>query len=222
MRKAKVRGELLTVNIADVYPNDYNYNEMSAEMMEKEAEAFRRFGVIRSILVRQIGTKYVIIDGEHRYKILRDAGVARVQVRNLGHMSDEEAKTLTIAMDEIKGQPDFLRSAELFADIKGYSFEDISTFLPYKPEELQTMVDAVDFDFSEYGSPSDPFDDDMVTEFATIVCRVPKDEVGEIDTASEALATRLGVSDKKEPVQLGKLFTHLLKEATANKKEASA
>ena len=214
---ATIRGELKTVNISEVYPNDYNHNEMSKEMMEKEAEAFRRYGVIRSILVRKVAPKrYVIIDGEHRYKILRDAGLTRIQVRDLGKISDQEAKTLTVVLDEIKGQPDFIKAAELFAGIKDYTLEEISTFLPYKPDELKTMIDAIDFDFTEYGSPEDPFDDDMVTEYGTIICRVPKDEAGELDSTADALATRLGVKDKREPVQLGKLFTHLLREAVAN------
>ena len=214
----KIRGELKTVNISEVYPNDYNYNEMSKEMQEKEAEAFRRFGVIRSILVRKTAPKhYVIVDGEHRYKILRDAGITRVQVRDLGTISDEEAKMLTVALDEIKGQPDFIKGAELFAGIKDYSLDEIASFLPYKADELKTMIDAVDFDFSEYGSPADPFEDDMVTDYGTILCRVPKDEVGDLDTAADALSTRLGIKDKKEPVQLGKLFKHLLGEAVGNK-----
>lgn len=213
----KARGELKTVNISYVYPNDYNYNEMSEEMMEKEAEAFRRFGVVRSILVRQMGPKhYVIIDGEHRFKILRDAGITRVPIRNLGKISDEEAKVLTVALDDIRGQADFIKTAELFADVKDYTLEEITTFLPYKKEELETMIDAIDFDFGEYGDPTDPFEDDMVTEYGTILCRVPKDEAGELDAAAEAMATELGVSDKKEAAQLGKLFTHLLKEAVAN------
>jgi hypothetical protein len=215
----KIRGELKTINIADIYPNDYNYNEMPVEMVEKEAEAFRRFGVIRSILVRHVGPKrWVIIDGEHRWKIQRDAGMTKVQVRDLGKISDEEAKVLTVALDEIKGQSDFIKSAELFAGIKSYTLEEISTFLPYKPDELKTMVEAIDFDFGEYGSPSDPFDDDMVTEYGTITCRVPKDDAPELDKQAEVLAGRLGVKDKKEPVQLGKLFTHLLKEAVGNSK----
>jgi hypothetical protein len=214
----KIRGALKLVDIAQVFPNDYNYNEMSVEMVEKEAEAFRRFGVIRSILVRRVGKNYIIIDGEHRYKILRDAGVAKIQVRDLGVITDEEAKVLTMALDEIKGQPDFIKAAELFAGIKTYTLEEISTFLPYKPVELQTMIDAIDFDYSEYGSPTDPYEDDMVSEYGTIMCRVPRDEAPELDKEAEALAHRLGVSDKKEPVQLGKLFTHLLKEAVANSK----
>lgn len=214
---AKARGELKTVKIDQVFPNDYNHNEMSKEMVEKEAEAFRRFGVLRSVLVRQTGPgRYVIIDGEHRYKILKESGEKEITIRNLGKITDEEAKTLTIALDEIKGQKDFIKAAELFAGIKTYSLDEIATFLPYKTDELKTMVEAVDFDFSEYGPLTDPFVDDMVSEYGTILCRVPKDEAGDLDAAASTLATRLGISDKKEPVQLGRVFTHLLKEVTAN------
>ena len=214
----KIRGELKLVPIAQVFPNDYNYNEMSAELIEKEAKAFKKFGVIRSILVRRVApNRYSIIDGEHRYKILRDAGVSKVMVRDLGKVSDEDAKTLTIAMDEIKGQPDFIKAAELFAGIKDYAVEGICELLPYKTDELTTMMAAVDFDYAEYGAPGDPFLDDMVTEFGTILCRVPKDDATKIDTEAEDLASSLGISDKKESVQLGKLFTHLLKGAIANK-----
>ncbi len=219
MAKPKIRGELKTVPISEVYPNDYNHNEMPPEMMEKEEEAFRRFGVIRSVLVRSPEPKrYIIIDGEHRYKILKNAGETMIQIRDLGPISEEEAKMLTVVLDEIKGQKDFIKSAELFAGVKAYTHEEIASFLPYKVEEIDTMVGALDFDFTEYGSLKDPFEDDMVTEFGTIVCRVPKDEAGELDAAAEAMATTVGVSDKKEAVQLGKLFTHLLKEAVANVK----
>lgn len=216
--KTKIKGELKLVPIGQVYPNDYNHNEMSAELMEKEAKAFKKFGVIRSILVRCVASKrYVIIDGEHRWKILRDAGATKVMVRDLGKISDEEAKTLTVVLDEIKGQPDFIKAAELFAGITDYTVEEICDILPYKHEELETMKSALDFDFSEYGSPEDPFKDDMVTEYGTIICRVPADEAPGLDAAADEMASALGVTDKKEPVQLGKLFKHLLKGAIANK-----
>ena len=214
---AKIRGKLKLVDIDQVYPNDYNHNEMSEDMMEKEAEAFKRFGVIRSVLTRETAKDtYSIIDGEHRWKILKKAGATKIQIRDLGPISETEAKTLTIALDEIRGTPDFIKSAELFASIKSYKLEEIATFLPYKESELEVMIDAVDFDFSEYGNPEDPFKDSMVTEYATISCRVPKDEAAELDSSIEALSTRLGLSDKKEHIQAGNLFQHLLKETVAN------
>jgi len=211
---AGIRGVLRLVNINNVFPNDYNPNEMSADLMAKEAEAFKRFGVIRSVLVRQVGkSRWSIVDGEHRYKILKEAGMTRIQVRDLGNISDEEAKTLTVVLNEIKGSPDFIKSAELFAAIKNYTVEDISSFLPYKSVELQTMIDAVGFDFSEYGSPTDPFADDTGPAYATIVCRVPKDESPALDAAAEVAATRLGIDDRNDAVKYGRVFSALLKGA---------
>ena len=220
MSKRKIRGELKTVDISEVYPNDYNYNEMSPEMVTKEEEAFKRFGVIRSILVRTLAPNYYsIIDGEHRYDILKRSGATKILIRDLGYISDEEAKSLTIVLDEIKGQTDFIKTAELFASIKDYTLEDITSFLPYKPSELQTMIDAIDFDFTEYGSPTDPWEDDMVERYVVVSCRVPKDDAGGLDTKAEALAADLGIKDKKESIQLGRVFTHLLKQTLQSDSE---
>ena len=213
----KIRGELKTVDINSVWPNDYNPNEMPPDLMAKEEEAFKRFGVIRSILVRQISkSRWSIIDGEHRYKILKEAGMKRIQIRDLGPIPDDEAKALTVVLNEIKGTPDFIKAAELFASVKSYDAEVLSSFLPYKPEEIQTMIDAVSFDFSEYGSPKDPFEPDDGAPYAKIACRVPQDESGALDAAAEAQATRLGIEDKNDAIKFGRVFSALLKASVEN------
>ena len=70
----KTRGKLEIVSIEDVSPNKYNYNEMANPMLNRERTSLNRFGVFRTVLVRETPkgpTRFEIIDGEHRWKGLK-------------------------------------------------------------------------------------------------------------------------------------------------------
>ena len=199
------------VSIDQVEPNDYNYNKMSEDQMNQELASLEEFGVVRSIVTyqKEKGGKYIIIDGEHRFKILKEAGVARCPIRNLGVVPESDAKLLSVTLNEVRGQTDYIKMADLFSSIKDYSLEDMAAILPYGADELGSIIDSADFDWDEYGF-GDDYEETKVTDFATITCRVKQDEADLIEQKANKLCQELGIKSDKESVQLGYLMEHLL------------
>lgn len=209
-----IRGRMQLVDINRVLPNAYNYNEMSEKSLDRARQALREFGVVRAILVRQIaGGKFEIVDGEHRWKLLKAEGATQCPVRNLGEVSATEARALTVTMNEIRGQQDYIKMADLFASIKDYSTEAMASMLPFAAEEITSMIEAASFDWSAYDfGPGETPPEDMVSEYATITCRVQQEDADLIDRKAAALCEKYGIRSDKEGVQRGMLFTHLLEQ----------
>lgn len=206
----KLRGEFKLVPIDDVQPNLYNYNEMSAAQIERERKSLEQFGVVRAVIVRQAAVpgKYIIVDGEHRWKILKEAGAEFCPIRDLGIVSEAEARALTVALDEIRGQSDYVKLSELFASIKAYTPEQMAELLPYDVSEITAMVEATEYDWSEFDftEPSAS----MVSEYGTIVCRVTQEDAELIERKAGKLCEEMGFKSDKEAIQLGHLFEYLL------------
>jgi len=209
----EINGKLITVSIDQVEPNDYNFNVMSPALFAKEKESIKRFGVVKAPLVWEPMTgHYVIIDGEHRYTVLKDAGETEITVRSLGKIQPKEAKQLTILLNEIRGEPDYAKLTELFGSLDKITVEDISKILPYSTEEVTAMVDSAGFDWGEYDFSKEPSEETKMTgpEYIEVICRVPDEDAGPIKEKAETLCEKHGFYDKSVPVQLGKLFDHLL------------
>ncbi len=208
----KINGKLITVNVDQVEPNDYNFNVMTPALLAKERESLTRFGMVKPPLVWEpITGHYIIIDGEHRYSVLKDAGETEITVRNLGKIELKEAKQLTILLNEIRGEPDYTKLTSLFGSLDSLTVEDISKILPYSAEEVTAMVDSAGFDWGEYDFSREPEEPKKPSaEYVEIVCRIPDEDVGPIKEKTDALCEKHGFYDKSAPVQLGKLFDHML------------
>ncbi len=210
-----IKGKLQHVPIGKIRPNDWNPNEMSKEMLERERKDLERFGIVRSIAVWEPKAGvYEIIDGEHRYKLLLDAGVPVVPVRNLGKISKAEAMALTVVLNETKGQEDFFKMATLFSSVKEFTPTEISEFLPFSPEEITAYIDASsytfeEFDMSGYSSPS-------IGSMVSIPCRLKSSDAEWCAKQAAKLAGDLGIKSDKPAVQLGMLLGHLLRKELGN------
>ena len=62
-------GQMMTINIRDVLPNRFQPRiHFEENQLNELAESIRKYGLIQTIVVRQIGSKYEIISGERRFK----------------------------------------------------------------------------------------------------------------------------------------------------------
>jgi len=150
---AVARGERLEIDIGDLRPNPWNPNQQSPFIQKKMARSLRRFGVIRELLVREVGpglaagegyapvAGYEVIDGEHRLGELRGGKVARVEVRNLGVVPDHEAKELTVVLNEIRGNPNPRKLSELLYTLEQAGLKpEYHDVAPYTEAELDALL----------------------------------------------------------------------------------
>lgn len=136
--------ETKEVNIDSLQPNDYNPNSMPSTMYDHLVGTIDTMGFLQNILVWEKDDKsLVIIDGEHRLRAEKQLGKTIVEAKILttqdlvdignnlkakGKISievtkDEEvlkhiAMTLTVLMNEIKGEADHFKFAQLLNSLQ--------------------------------------------------------------------------------------------------------
>jgi hypothetical protein len=170
-------------------PNPWNPNKQSDFMYDKEKKSIQRFGFLDPITVRsgnQDGKfkdgKVEIIDGEHRWRAATDLELKEVSINDLGNLPDAEAKALTIALNELHGEADKVKQAELVTALVT-DFPDIAEVLPFTDIEIEEFKGIVDFDWDgldgEKGGGGGGNGDDLVT----LQVKLTKDQKAVIDQA---------------------------------------
>ncbi len=126
-----------------IHVNPWNPNKMNGFMYGKAIESIRRSGFIDPITVRDVGPdNFQIIDGEHRYRAGVDLGLPLIPVISLGEMTDEDAKKLTVVLNELRGQALPGDMGDLLKDLIGNaSFEEILDELPYTEDMLRGLTE---------------------------------------------------------------------------------
>jgi len=105
----KQQCETIFVDIEEIRTNPHNKNKMGSQYFAalKAQMADPNIGFSQPIMVRlnpdPDGPKYMIIDGEHRYKAAKDIGYTKVPVQNFGAISETKLKFLMITQNQIRG-----------------------------------------------------------------------------------------------------------------------
>lgn len=216
---AQVSGTELVVKTALIHPNDYNYNKMTPAAFNKLVEIIREFGFTAPIIVRngdvvKKGKKdtvqhYRVIDGEHRWRAAIELHMPEVRVINLGDVSDERAKQLTIILNEMGGSPDQVRLAELMREInETVDFNALAKVMPYSQKELSALIDTIDFSFASLSDRDSRPQEEQTPEgdidAAIEQANIPPEELG--PDADEA-AARAGMATP--PPRMARLTLHV-------------
>ena len=120
------------VDIDDVEPNDYNPNDMEAEFFEAIVEEVKSRGMPQPILCRPNPDKegkFLIVDGEHRWKGTKIAGRKRIAIVVVPYTATE-AKVRTLAMNNLHGENIPIRLARLLIDLNK----------EYTPAQIRSMT----------------------------------------------------------------------------------
>lgn len=133
-----------------VRPNPWNYNVQKGDTFAKTVASLRTFGFVQPIVVRTLpdGVKE-IINGEHRWRAAGQLGMAEVPIVDLGVIDDAKAKQLSVVLNELGGEPDLVRLADVLRDVNAaVGFEALAATLPFPERELTLMLSEVTFSFA--------------------------------------------------------------------------
>jgi ParB/RepB/Spo0J family partition protein len=129
--------EVQKIPIFRLVPNPWNPNEINPKIMTKLKNEIKRKGVVQPILVRPKGEDYEIVDGYHRWLILKELGYAEVPciVKDL---DDTEAKLKTLQLNYMRGSAVPIKLANLIHDLnRTMTLDDLEAALPYDKAELK-------------------------------------------------------------------------------------
>jgi hypothetical protein len=155
----KHRGDRITIKTDELSENPWNPNEQDDDMKKRTGASLHKFGIVSEVLVREIGPDnkekeglaeekgYQVIDGEHRWRECVKSKIPRIEVRNLGVISDYEAMKMTPTMNDLSGDPEPIALAELMAELdKDGKREDMEDVFPYSAKEIDGMIKLTDID----------------------------------------------------------------------------
>lgn len=159
--------DVALLDIAKVRPNSWNPNVQNERQFQAEVESIISNGFLAPILVRQEGSEYQIIDGEHRYKalskIIADGMSGAKNVKELVEqkkipaividVDEVHAKRLTIIMNETRGRADLAKLGDLLNTIAPELGADLIVGLPYTPTQLDELMDIAEFDWDSLSIP---------------------------------------------------------------------
>ena len=128
-----------TVSMADLFANDYNPNRMPQVEMGLLKDCISKYGFLFPLIVvwDDDQEKYRIIDGYHRYEVLKQMGATEVSVIDLHGLSYHDAVQLTVLMNRIKGMHQVEKMSDLVVQLEdlGLMDEEICQNLGMEPEE---------------------------------------------------------------------------------------
>jgi len=174
----------IVIPLSKAQPNGWNPNMMDATMYRKELASLRKFGYVNPILVRHKGKDYEIIDGEHRWRALHELGYEEAEVTVIEGISDEEARQLTIVLNETRGNPDPTRLGVLLRELlQDVPKSDLLDLLPLSPVQFDKLTGLDDFDWETLATGDISADQKSWVERTY---RLPKDAAEVIDEAISA------------------------------------
>lgn len=205
--------EIKKIELSKLVENNWNPNVMKENKFASLVRHVKEKGMVQPILIRPAPKKqeqelsefeketlkdspapeFEIIDGAHRFKAAKQAGLEQIDCVVL-EMDDNQAKKATIAMNNIKGYMQDMQLAALIEQLsKDNSLEELSKSLAFEEKELSNYLKLLETpeDFSELVKQPE---DQSVT--ITFVVSVKKEKVIQkaldktgLDSKSQALAT---------------------------------
>ena len=135
---------LLNVDPALCQPNPFNPNVVSPENDEKLGNSIEVLGLFKPIVTRSLEhdeeRPYQILGGEHRWSHAISRGLKSIPIYNLGVISDELAKKISLADNARYGADDTVKLAELLEGLEDAS--DIHELLPYTETDIASIFSS--------------------------------------------------------------------------------
>lgn len=172
----KIVGKDKIVDIDLIIPNTWNpkepieESEENKEHYEEIKKEIEKKGLFEAITVRELGDKYEILDGYHRWTACKELGYTEIRINDIGIIDDKLARAITLIKEQKKVPISELKVAEIvswFRD-EGTDEEDVKDLLGYSDKEFEEYTELFDFDWDEYEDTKEVPEEDSKEE--EIVC----------------------------------------------------
>jgi len=144
---------LTEIPLASIDVAPWNYRKEEPFLQGQLERNLRRNGQVENLIVREKpGGRYEAVNGNHRLPAMAAAGMEIAVCVNLGKVSDEEAKRVSVETNETRFRPDQVRLAEVVAEAAGeFGTEDLSGTMPFTVEEIGDYASLLEFDWTQFG-----------------------------------------------------------------------
>jgi ParB-like chromosome segregation protein Spo0J len=130
------------VNPESLTNNLWNPNKVDSANQKKLVNSLNKIGIFKPILVRTLPDKSLeIIGGQHRVEALISMGEEEIPIYNMGVISDEDAKRITLADNSQYGELDYEKFVDMVGNGEIGSVDEIISFLPMDSDEFGNIFD---------------------------------------------------------------------------------
>jgi len=135
-----------------LHPNPWNpYANKPDRLQQAIGESIGEFSQIQDVVCRphpEIEGEYQILDGEGRHRTFKpDEDIYAIVLHGL---TDDQAKKVTIVMDETRAVADKIQLSALLAELsENQSVEDLMVGLPYQESELSDLINSSAMDWDD-------------------------------------------------------------------------
>jgi ParB-like chromosome segregation protein Spo0J len=147
---AVVSGVAIDISADLLEPNDWNPNVMTDGERDRLRAVIRKFGFLDPLTVRRHPSRvecYQIIDGEHRWEVGVEEGLATFPC-TLVEVDDDSARMLTPILNELHGQPDSQKLGEILRDLQErHSDTTLRELMPYSRQRFDELVGQISVDW---------------------------------------------------------------------------
>lgn len=152
---SKIQGKTLTVPIGQIKPNswnpkvDFNSTPEGKKNYARVKKSLAQHGQVAAIMVRETAKdKYEIINGYHRFCVVKELGWQEVEIKTLGKISDTKAKAIGLATEDASIPLDRIMTAKMVKELLALDPVNIED-LPYTQEEAEEMEQMLAFDWNK-------------------------------------------------------------------------
>ncbi len=132
----------LRVDLLDANP--WNPNRMTQEIRSKLRLNLKRDGFVAPLLVRKLGDRYQIVNGEHRWQIAQELAYTTVPCVVLEDLDDRRARILTVNLNELGGDPVPSLLAKLLHELEEQTpISELAAVLPYDDAQIRDTLELL-------------------------------------------------------------------------------
>ncbi len=138
-----------------IHANPWNPNVQSDVVARATRESLQRFGFVEPVLLRphpEITGEWEIINGEHRWTEAQALGYTDIPTV-IEDLTDDEAKKLTVVLNETTGDADVVLLGQLLSELQ--NLDDFKLALPYTDAELTHLLSIGAEDWDRFGNADD-------------------------------------------------------------------
>lgn len=148
------------VDVNDLVKADWNYKNEDVLLSEKLKSNIKLNGQIENIIIYLLPTGfYCILNGNHRYDVLKELNYTKVMCYNMGAISDSKAKRIAVETNESRFATDNIKLAEIISEIgKEFATEDLISTMPYSEDEINGFNNLLNFNWQQFNNDSSSSD----------------------------------------------------------------
>lgn len=186
---------LIEIPIAHLAKAPWNYKDNDDFQSAQLQANLKRNGQLMNLIVRALPNGiFEVIDGNHRLDALQALQWEKAICYNLGPITENQAKRISIEINETRFTTNIVKISELIDSLKmDFSVEDLLTTLPFKTEELEAFAEMTKFDWDSSPSGLPDTSGGLANERVNMTFSLTKDQAKVVNEALIRIVVQMNI-----------------------------